>query len=82
MKRKKLLKKLGDFLDRDGRKQRKHRDELKMLLKKLRRKEVELKEKMRVESDERRLKRLGKEREIIKAQRTKGLKALKALKES
>ena len=82
MKRKKLLQKLGDFLDRDGRKQRKHRDELKILLKKLRQKEVELKEKMRVEKDERRLKRLGKEREIIKAQRTKGLKALKALKDS
>ena len=82
MKRKKLLQKLGDFLDSDGRKQRKHRDELKVLLKKLRQKEVELKEKMRVEKDERRLKRLGKEREIIKAQRTKGLKALKALKDS
>ncbi len=81
MKRKKLLQKLGEFLDRDGRKQRKHRDELKLLLKKLRQKEVELKEKMRVEKDERRLKRLGKEREIIKAQRIKGLKALKDLKE-
>lgn len=81
MKRKKLLQKLGEFLDRDARKQRKHRDELKVLLKKLRNKEVELKEKMTLEKDARKLKRLGMEREIIKAQRIKGLKALEDLKE-
>ena len=80
MKSKKLLKKLGEFLDRDGQKRRKHRDELKILLKKLRKKEVELKEKMRQEKDERSLHRLGKERKIIKAQRTKGLQALRDLK--
>ena len=80
MKRKKLLKKLADFLDRDGHKLRKHRDELKTLLKKLRKKEIELKEKMRHEKDERRLHRLGKEREIIRAQRMKGLQALQDLK--
>jgi len=79
MKRKKLLKTLANFLDMDGRKQRKHSDELKALLKKLREKKVELEEKMLLEKDERKRKRLGKELEIINAQRLKGLKALQDL---
>jgi len=79
MKRKKLLKTLANFLDMDGRKQRKHSDELKALLKKLREKKVELEEKMLLEKDERKSKRLGKELEIINAQRLKGLKALQDL---
>jgi len=82
MKRKKLLKTLGDLLDMEGRKQRKHRDELKTLLKKLRKKEVELKEMMRLEKNERKKKRLVKELEIIKAQRTKGVMTLRGLKVS
>jgi len=79
MKRKKLLKTLANFLDMDGRKQRKHREELKALLKKLREKKVELEQKMLLEKDERKRKRLGKELEIINAQRLKGLKALEDL---
>lgn len=82
MKRKRLLKKLSEFLDRDARKQRKHHDELKMLLKKLREKEVALKEKMQLEKNERSQNRLGKELDIIRAQRTKGIKALQDLNES
>ena len=82
MKRKKLLRKLADFLDRGGRKQRKHRDELKILLKKLKGKEIELEEKLRLESDERKKHRYSKELEIIMAQRAKGVKALRELKES
>ena len=82
MKRKKLLKSLATLLDMEGHKQRKHRDELKALLKKLKQKKVELEEKMLLEQDERKLKRLGKELEIIRAQREKGLKALQDLMES
>lgn len=82
MKRKKLLKTLGDLLDMEGRKQRKHRDELKVLLKKLRKKEVELKAKMQLEKNERKQTRLEKEIEIIKAQRTKGVMTLRGLKVS
>ncbi len=82
MKRKRLLKTLGDLLDMEGRKQRKHRDELKALLKKLKKKEVELKAKMQLEKNERKQKRLGKELEIIKAQRTKGVMTLRGLKVS
>ena len=79
MKRKKLLKTLARVLYMEGRDQRKHRDELKALLKKLKLKKVELEEKMVLEKDERKRKRLGKELEIINAQRLKGLKALQDL---
>lgn len=76
MKRKELMKTLAKVLDMEGRKQRKHRDELKKLLKALKKKKVELEEKIVLEKDERKLKRLGKELEIINAQRLKGLKTL------
>jgi hypothetical protein len=79
MKRTKLLKSLARVLDMDGRKQRKHRDELKVLLKELKIKKVELEQRMLHEKDERKLNRLGKELEIINAQRLKGLKALQEL---
>ena len=81
MKRKKLLKTLAKVLDMEGRKQRKHRDELKALLKSLKKKKVELEAKMLLVEDERKRKRLGKELEIINAQRLKGLKALHDLME-
>jgi len=70
---------LDKVLDMEGHKQRKHRDELKALLKKLKQKKVELEEKILLEKDERKRKRLGKELEIINAQRLKGLKALQDL---
>ena len=79
MKRKRLLKKLSELLDSKGRKQRKHRDELETLLKKLKRKEIELKERMRLEKDARKQKRQGKELKIVKAQYAKGGKTLQAL---
>ena len=81
MKRTKLLKSLAKVLDMDGRKQRKHRDELKALLKELKKKKVDLEQKILHEKDERKLNRLGKELEIINAQRLKGLKALQDLME-
>ena len=79
MKQKKLLKSLAKVLDMEGRKQRNHRDELKDLLKELKKKKLELEQQMLHEKDERKLNRLGKELEIINAQRLKGLKALQEL---
>ena len=78
MKRKKLFKSLARVVDMEG---RKHRDELKALLKELKKKKVELEQKMLHEKDERKLNRLGKELEIINAQRLKGLKTLQDLME-
>ena len=82
MKRKKLLKMLARVLDMEGRKQRKHRDDLKVLLKKLDQKLSELEQKMVLEKDQRKLIRLSKELEIVKAQRIKGVLALQDLAES
>ena len=79
MKRKKLLKTLSRYLNMEARNQRKHHDELKDLLKQLKQKKVELEEKLQHEKDERKRKRLGKELEIIRAQREKGLEALQDL---
>ena len=79
MKRKKLLHILDQLLDMGGRKQREHRNELKIVLKKLKKKKKDLKEEMLREEDKRKLLRLGKELEIVDAQRLKGLKALKEL---
>ncbi len=81
MKRKKLLKMLAKVLDMEGRKQRKHRDELEILLEKLEQKKSELEQKMLRETNERKLARLAKEIEIVKAQRIKGLIALQDLAE-
>jgi len=82
MKRKRLLKTLSALLDREGRKQREHRDELETLLTKLKKKEVELEEKMLLEKSERKKMRLGKEIEIVKAQHAKGVEALQGIEES
>ena len=81
MKRKKLLNKLAGFLDMEEHRQRKHREELKVLLKKLKKKKVELEDKMKSENDNRKRKRLCKELDIVKAQREKGLRALQDLME-
>lgn len=81
MKRKKLLKMLAKVLDMEGRKQRKHRDELEILLEKLEQKKSELEQKMLRETNERKRARLAKEIEIVKAQRIKGLIALQDLAE-
>ncbi|MGB5259538.1 MAG: hypothetical protein WBO34_03335 [Gammaproteobacteria bacterium] len=80
MKRKKLLNKLADLLDMKGRKQRKHRDELNVLLIKLKKKKVDLKQELRQETDGHRQKRLEKELDIVEAQYVKGLEALQDLK--
>ena len=77
MKRRKLLKSLAGFLDQSERMKRKHRDELEALLEKLENKELELQEKAKLEKDERTRRRFNKEIEIIKAQREKGLQALR-----
>lgn len=82
MKRKRLLKTLSALLDREGRKQREHRDELETLLTKLQKKEVELEKRMLLEKDERKKMRLSKELEIVKAQHAKGVETLQGLDES
>ena len=76
MKRKILLRRISDLLDRDARKRRKHRDELRALLKKLRKKEIELNTRMQDETSKQKRKLLGKQLEIVRAQLEKGEKTL------
>ena len=82
MKRKKLLEAIKDLLGEKQRGKRRRYDELKKLLKKLKEKEVQLEEKMLLEKDKPKRKRLGKELEIVKAQYAKGLNALQSLETS
>ena len=80
MKRKKLLHKLSDYLDMDKRKQCERKDKIKEVLKQLRRKEHKILEKLELEENDIKRKRLQKEVQIIHAQRIKGLKFLKNLR--
>lgn len=82
MKRKKLLKTLAEFWEKDKRKRGQHHAELEKLLNRLQEKEAQLKEEMVREEDARKQKRLGKKLEIIKAQHAKGIKTLQSLEES
>ena len=81
MKRKKLLKKLTDFLGKKDRKMREHRAELEELLQNLKDKENRLEQKMQAEKDKHKRKRLSKEIEVVRAQYTKGTKVLDSLEQ-
>ncbi|MEJ1298677.1 MAG: hypothetical protein RPU64_03885 [Candidatus Sedimenticola sp. (ex Thyasira tokunagai)] len=79
MKRKKLLKKLADYLSLDQRQLYKRREKLKNILKQLREKERKLQLEYKKEENESKRKRLGKEIDIIHAQRVKGINTVKKL---
>jgi len=79
MKSKKLLAALGDLLDRKKSKKLEYRDELKALLAKLEKKEVQLQEKIPLEKNKHKLERLSKELEVVKVQHAKGMKTLRQL---
>jgi len=82
MKRKKLLKALADLLDAAKRKKHRHREELRVLLKKLKDKESGLKRDLGAENDRQKQKRLRQKLEIVKAQRAKGNETLRELESS
>lgn len=82
MKRKKLLKVLTGLLNREGWKKRKHQAELQELLKQLKEKEIRLKEKILLEKDKHKQKRLSKELDIVMAQYVKGLESLQKLEKT
>jgi len=76
----KLLKKVATFLEADKSKLQEQHDDLKAVLKKLKKKEVSLKKLLAKETNEKRQKQLKKDLAIIFVQRKKGIKLLKALK--
>ncbi|MCP5443913.1 MAG: hypothetical protein H6968_12845 [Chromatiaceae bacterium] len=81
MKRKKLLKRIAGWLDREGQKQRDHKDELEVLLEKLSKKEAGLEQKLSKEKNKNKQKRLSTELAIVRAQRSKGEQVLANLSE-
>lgn len=81
MKLKKLIRELQEFLDADSRERKVRREDMKILLHKMKVKEKNLATKALVEFDEENLERLRKEIDIVHAQRKKGITALKDLVE-
>ena len=73
-----LLDKLGDMLQPEARNKKHYRKKLKALLKDLKQKEVQLKDKLESAEDEHKRKRLMKELDIVHAQRKKGIEALES----
>jgi len=77
MKTKKLLNKVTQYLDLSAISKAKMRAEMKVILKKLKKKENGIREKIVIEDNDLKRKRFQKEVDIIHAQRTKGLQAYK-----
>ena len=82
MKVTKLLEKLKAYLGAEQRAQLAKYDSIKRVLKKLKKKENALKDKLKKEHDEKAHKRLKKEMDVLSAQRKKGVRMLKELKEA
>jgi hypothetical protein len=74
---KQLLKAVKDFLNEDSRRQKREMDDIKDLLKKLKKHQKALKEKLGSSKDKDAKNDLQKDIDIIQAQRKKALKVLK-----
>lgn len=79
MKYEKLLDKLKTFFDADARERKKQKSDIKDILKKLKKKERKLREKLDAENIAEKRKHLQQEIDVIYAQRTKGIKLIKEL---
>lgn len=82
MKTKILLEKLKDHMNAERRDQLAKYESIKRILKKLKKKENTLKDKLKAEQDEKIRGRLQKEMDVLFAQRKKGVKLRKELKEA
>jgi len=81
MKSKKLLEILKEYLGIERREQIAKYDSMKLVLKKLKKKENALKDKLKNELDEKIHSQLKKEMDVLSAQRKKGVEMLKKLKD-
>ena len=80
MKLKKLLKKLNDYLHEEEQQQHDRDDGLARVLKKLKKKELKLQEKIETEMDELERKFLEQELKIVHSQREKGIRLLSEMR--
>jgi len=77
MKQKKLLDKLREFFDSDERERLKQKEDISIILKKLKKRERKLKDMLETEESEQVRTRLHQDIDVIYAQRKKGIKILK-----
>ena len=80
MKLKKALRKLSQYLDADQREQLAQYDSIKKVLKKLKSKRNQLREKIELIEDDEERQQIQNKLDIVNAQRKKGVKLLKELK--
>lgn len=80
MKTRKLLARLADFLDADRSAQRAEIKSIRKLLKKLKEKERDLGEKLDRETDPDQCAAIADKRDVVRAQRKKGLERVRALR--
>ncbi|MES9900051.1 MAG: hypothetical protein ABW148_13665 [Sedimenticola sp.] len=81
MKTTKLIELANEYLDADKQKQHKQRDSIKVILKKLKKKQDKLKAKLSNEKSGDNRKKIQKDLKVVFAQRKKGLKILKSFKD-
>ncbi|MBE0469690.1 MAG: hypothetical protein IBX55_09325 [Methyloprofundus sp.] len=81
MSKKKLLKKLQDFFDADQRQKERHVDDIKRILKKLKEKERKLQKELELCGTGEQCVALQQELDIVYAQRMKGVKIVKEIKD-
>lgn len=79
--KKKLLEALAGWLDKEGQKQRDHREELEELLEKLKKKETNLEQKLEKEKNKGKHKQLSDALSIVRLQYAKGVKVLEGLQQ-
>ena len=77
MKQKKLIEKLKIFFNLDARKRKKQQSDIKDILKKLKKRERELKERLANEKNTEKRNRIQQKIDIVYAQRKKGIKLIK-----
>jgi len=82
MSKKKLLKQLRDFFDMSKKKRLKHMQELQAIIKEIKKQEKKLIAKCQESPKESHSRMIKQEIAVLHAKRKKGLKALKALKDS
>ncbi|MBL4865477.1 MAG: hypothetical protein JKY67_03775 [Pseudomonadales bacterium] len=80
MKLKKALRKLSQYMDADQREQLAQYDSIKKVLKKLKSKRNQLREKIELIEDDEERQQIQNKLDIVNAQRKKGVKLLKELK--
>jgi hypothetical protein len=82
MKTKTLLGKLADFMNKDRVAQREELEHIREVLKKLKKKEQKLREKLEASADEEDRREIEGKLEVVHAQRTKGVERVKEIRDS